>query len=493
MLFNNWNNVSYGAVSSAALDAGQAEELAKTMSVGHPYAGAASGMVGGAALQNESIDATLKSVTYQADSLVMWPSIPQDRAYSLVEQFNRTNSYGDGGSPFVPESGSPQMQDWDVQRHSNRVVFLATRRGVSLPATMVRMNAGQDLESKESEAGTLWLLQKLETELYRGLADFSNAGAFDGSIAAIPAKQQNLALDGIERQIVAGDQDYTAQAKVFDGFGANQSVISDLQGALISETTIEDLANVLVEQFSRPNELHTANKAMSDFVKQFFPKERVTALGLSDGARAGYVVKTMATTAGDIALKTNTHLRSKQTPKSQNDRPGVPAAPASATATPVTPGTSQLAAGANYIYEVSACNEQGEGASTAVSSQVTIANSGDTVSLAIGAPAAGNVPSHYAVYRTNSKGAGVRQFIGFCAYRGATTTFIDAGGRTEGAQTAYMLDIRPENLVWKQLAPLMKVNLAQVSLAKEWILLLAGTAIVFAPRRLGLIKNIGRA
>jgi hypothetical protein len=492
MLFNNWNNVQYGAVSSAALEAGQAEELAKTMTAGHGYLGAPGSMVGGSALQIESIDSTLKSVTYDASSLVMWPSVPQDRAYSLVEQFVRTNSYGDGGSPFVPEAGSPQNQDADYQRHSARVVFMATRRGVSLPTTLVRMNFGFDPESKESESGTLWMLQKLEVELYRGNAEFSNDGRFDGAVSAIPVKMQNINLAGLELQIVQGDQDYTAQAKVFEGFGANQSVIFDREGALIDETVIEDLANVLVEQFSHPSEMHAPNKAMSDFIKQFFPKERVNTLGISD-ARAGYVVKTMATTAGDIALKTNTHLRPKQTPKQENDRTGVPGAPASVTATLGAADGSKLKSGDKYIYEVAACNEQGEGASTAASAQVTVDADEKVISLAIAAPTAGATPSHYAVYRTNKKGAGARQFIGYVAARGATTSFKDRGERTEGAQTAYMLDMRAENLVWKQLAPLMKINLAQVSLAKEFILFLAGTLMVFAPRRLGLIKNIGRA
>jgi hypothetical protein len=491
-VIQNLFNVQQGNMASQAMDASQAEELAKTMTVGHAYLGAPGSLVGGAAMQMESIDSVLRSVTYDSSHIKLWSAIPQDRAYSLVEQYVRTNSYGDGGSPYIPEAGSPSMNDSEYNRHAQKVVFFATRRGVSLPSTLVRMNFGGDIESKEAEAGTLWMLEKLERELYKGLAEFSNNGVFDGAASAIAPKLSNLNLAGIEQQIRAGQNDYTAQSTAFDGFSGADSVIYDRAGELIDETVIEDLANTLIEQFGHPNELHTAPKQISDLVKQFYPKERVNQLGMQD-ARAGYVVRTMATTAGDISLQANVFLKPKDTARSSNARAGVPNAPVSATAALATDGDSKLKSGETYIYQVTAANEQGEGASFVESTALAVDADAKNIKLTIVQPAGGAAPTHYAVYRTAKSGAGARKFVGFVARQGASTVFVDRGHKTEGGATAYMLDLRSEVMVWRQLAPLMRLNLAQVSMAKEFILWLAGCVICAAPRKLGIIENIGKA
>jgi len=491
-VIQNLFNVQQGNMASQAVDAAQAEELAKTMTVGHAYLGAPGNLVGGAALQMESIDSVMKSVTYDSSHIKLWSAIPQDKAYSLVEQYVRTNSYGDGGSPYIPEAGSPSMNDSEYNRHAQKVVFFATRRGVSLPSTLVRMNFGGDIESKEAEAGTLWMLEKLERELYKGLADFSNNGAFDGAQSAIAPKLSNLNLAGIEQQIRSGDSDYTAQSAAFDGYGGQQSVIFDRAGELIDETVIEDLANVLVENFGHPNEIHAAPKQISDFVKQFYPRERVNQLGLQD-ARAGFVVRTMATTAGDIALQANVFLKPKESARGSNARAGVPNAPVSATAALATDGDSKLKNGDTFIYQVTSANEQGEGASYAESASIAVDADAKNIKLTIVQPSGGAAPTHYAVYRTAKSGAGARQFVGYVSRTGSSTVFVDRGAKQQGAATAYMLDLRSEVMVWRQLAPLMRLNLAQVSMAKEFILWLAGCVICAAPRKLGIIENIGRA
>lgn len=494
-MFNDLFSPQAGGMTTQALDPMQAEELLKTMQIGHAYGGAApTSLVGGGALSMESIDGTLKSVTYDASNLVFWPSIPQDRAYSLVEQFVRTNSYGDTGTPFIPETGSPVMNDATYDRHAAKVVFMSTRRGVSLASTLVKMQFGADAESREAQAGTLWMLERLERELYKGLADFSNGGVFDGSLSAMPIKLQNLNLLGLEAQIRQGDQDYTAQIAAFQGFGGQLSVISDSAGQTLAESDFEDKANIMLENFAHPSEVHLQPKDMSNFVKQFYPKERVNLgmVGLQDG-KAGYVVRSFMTTAGEIALKPNVFLKPKDVQKSANDRAGVPAAPASVTAAELAADSigSNLQINDTYAYAVAACNEQGEGAAVATVTKSALSANGVSVRLTIAQPASGNTPTHYAVYRTGNTATGTKKFVGYVARTGANTLFTDRGYKVPGSSTAYMMDMDASVLVWKQLAPLMRINLAQVTTAKEFLLWLAGTMIVFAPRKLGIFQNIG--
>lgn len=505
-MFDDLFSVEIGASASQAMDAGQAEELLKTLQVGHGYLGAPTSLVGGGALGVESIDGTLKSVTYDATNLVMWPSISQDRAYSLVEQYVRTNAYGDGGSPYIPESGSPVMNDAEYNRSAQKVMFFSTRRGVSLAATLVRQNFGNDIESLETQNGTLWMLEKLERELYLGNALYSNAGAFDGSLAAIPIKMQNLNLMGTDQQIRSGNSDFSAQARAFDGYGGNQSVIFSKTGDILNESDIEYEANVLVENFGRPSELHLPPKQLSDFIKQFYPKERVNQLGVESG-RAGYIVREMVTTAGGIQLRPNVFLKPKQAVKMNPDRQGVPSVASgilnNASQSVVTgsghtmdqaAAASQLNEGDVYVYQVTACNEQGEASAYLQTVAVTISATGNQVTFKIQDPTSGNQPTHYAVYRTNNTGAGTPLFVGYVA-RSATgsTIFTDLGNRAPGGAIAFMFDMRPEVMIWRQLSPLLKINLAAISTAKEFLLWLAGALILFAPRKSGIIENIGVA
>lgn len=490
-MFEDLFNVGINTGASQSMDAQQAEELVKTLQVGHANGLNAPGsLVGGAALVAESLDNTLKSVTYDATNLVFWPSIPQDRAYSLTEQYVRTNAYGDGGTPYIPESGSPVMNDAEYNRHSQKVVFFSTRRGVSLASTLVRQALGADPETRENQAGTMWMLEKLERELYKGLADFSNAGEFDGNMGSIPLKLQNLNLAGTELQIIQGDADFTAQDRAFDGFGGSTSVLVDKEGEVLNESDFESLANILFENYSKAGECHMPSKVMSDFIKQFYPKERVNQLGVMDG-KAGYIVREMVTTLGGISLKPNVFLKPKGRSKSQADRAGVPVGTLTFSAFTIAASTSKFKAGDIYAYEAAACNEQGENMAQVAAGSATIVNDGEKVSFTI-TDASSNA-THYAVYRTAAAGSGLKEFIGFVKKTASVTTFTDMGKKVQGSSAAYMLDARPEIMVWRQLAPLMKINLAPITTAKEWLLWLAGTLIVFAPRKCGIFKNIGKA
>jgi len=468
-----------------------ATDLAKTMQFGHANGTVApASYQGGAVFQMESVDATLKSVTYDQSHFVLWPTIAQARAFSLVEQYNRVTGYGDNGSAYIPESGSPRMNDSEYNRQGAKVVFLATRRGVPMVSQFLRMHAPTDIEGAETQSGTLWLLEKLERELYFGSGQFSNAGAFDGSIAAIPVKIQNLNLSGLDAEIRRGDTDEMALARSFEGYSADQSVIQDLAGEILDEDALEALAQKIMQNLGRPKTLDCDTKTMSDFIRTFLPKERVNPMGILDG-RAGYVVRTYASLAGDIALRPNVFLFPKKK-KFARAAPGTLGAPASASASQAA-GSSDLKNGDILVYEVASCNEQGEGSATVVASSLTVSADGNRVTLTIGDPSSGT-PTHYAVYRTDKTGAAAtREFIGYVRRSGTSTSFIDDGKKLPGGAQAFMLDMRPDILQVRQLAPLLKLPQGQIGTAREYILWLAVTLIVAHPRAQGVCDRIGRA
>ena len=466
----------------------EVDALNKALTAGYGYSGAPTSFARGTPLMVESLEASLKSTTWQMKNLVLWPAIPVDKAYNTVEQYTRITSYGGNGMPYFNEGGSPREEDSNYNRETQRIVYFGTRRRVTHAMMLVRVAFG-DAVAREINNGNMWLLQNIERELYNGNAHFSNAGAFDGNPGAIPA--DTLALNGLDQQIRQGDADAKVQAVAFDGFGGALSVVRDLRDALLSEDEMEEGAVSILNNFGVPVELHLDPLSLSQFSRQFFPKERIPNMGVADG-RAGFVLREFVSSAGAFALKPNVFMRPKDLAKARPDNDSAPAAPAApATANGGADVGSGFVVGETYTYKASALNEQGESAGSAASGTETIATADEQINVTITNVAGAK---QYAVYRTDNGGAAnTEKFIGMVKQAaGATTVFNDANAKLPGRAQAYLLYLDPEAMVFKQLAPLSKINLATVAASFEWLQVLYGTLIVFTPRKHFLYENIGR-
>lgn len=466
----------------------EVDALNKALTAGYGYSGAPTSFAGGTPLMVESLEASLKSTTWQMKNLVIWPAIPVDKAYNTVEQYTRITSYGGNGMPYFNEGGSPREEDSNYNRETQRVVYFGTRRRVSHAMMLVRVAFG-DAVAREINNGNMWLLQNIERELYNGNGDYTNAGEFDGNPGAIPS--DTLALNGLDQQIRQGDTDAKVEAVAFDGFGGALSVVRDLNDAILSEDEMEEGAVSILNNFGVPVELHLDPLALSQFSRQFFPKERIPNMGVANG-RAGFVLREFVSSAGAFALKPNVFMRPKDLPKGRPDNSDAPATPAAPV--PANGGAdvgSTFAVDETYIYKVSALNEQGESIASAASATETIATAGEQINLTITNVANAKA---YAVYRTDNGGAAASaKFIGYIkAAAGASTVFVDKNRKLPGRARAFLLYLDPEAMVFKQLAPLSKINLATVAASFEWLQVLYGTLIVFTPRKHFIYENIGR-
>jgi hypothetical protein len=456
--------------------------LNKALAPGYGYGGAPSAFAGMAPLMVESLEASLKSTTWQMRNLVLWPSIPVDKAFNTVEEYARVTAYGGNGSPYFVDGGSPREEDANYNRETQNIRYFGTRRRVSHAAMLVKVAFG-DAVAREINNGNMWLLQNIERELYLGNAFYSNAGAFDGNPGAIP--QATLAINGLDQQIRQGDTDSKVQAIAFDGFGGALSVVRDQADQILSEEDMEEGAVSILNNFGVPVALHVDPKTLSDFSRSFYPKERVNQMGVSEG-RAGFVLKSFVSSAGEFALAPNVFLRPKAESKGSADNSLVPATPAAPTAAAAGAATGSLVAG-TYLYAIAAVNEHGESLMGATVSQAAAAL--DKITLTIT-----NVSGarSYAAYRTEPGGTSLK-FIGYvAAAAGTSTSFVDTGAKLPGRAQAFMLYLDPEALTFKQLAPLSKINLATVSASFEWLQVLYGTLIVFTPRKHFIYQNIGK-
>ena len=465
-----------GIVSSEEIEA-----LNKALTAGYGGAGKPTDLVYGGVLQAESLESTLKSVTFDMKNLKMWPAISVDKAYNLFEQYNRLIGVGSDSSPYIGEGGAPREEDSTYIRDGQRIVFFGTRRKVSHQATLVRTTVG-DVVAQQAKEGTMHLLKSVEREMYWGHAHFANpaTGKQDGALSDLPAN--SIAMNGLLQQLLKGDEDTQQKSKEFEGYGEARSISKDLAGAVLTQDDLEDLAVIALENFGSPSELHIEPLALSSFIKQFYPQFRSNP-GLSNQT-VGYDVSKMTTSAGSIEFKPNLFLRPRGRVRSVGIA-GAPVAPGVGAVGAATNPVGSLTPGDSFDYVVTAVNDHGEGSASAVQTAVVQSNGSAQINV-------GSVPGakFFKVYRkATGAAAGSESFIG--NYK-STGDITDSGAKGAGLGEAFLLDMSSECMRFKQLAPLSKINFAIVTTALEFAIVLYGALFVYTPRFNCLFRNLGK-
>lgn len=480
-MFNEHLTQIMSGLEQGLVSAEEVEALQKAMSAGYGYAGKPTDLTYGGVIQTESLETTLKSVTFDMKNLKFWPAISVDKAYNLFEQYNRLTSYGSDTSPYMGEGGAPQEEDSTYIRDGQRIVFFGTRRKVSHQMTLVRTTVG-DVVAQQAKEGTMHLLKNIEREMYWGHAHFAGVdGSMDGSPAALPAN--SIAMNGLLQQLLKGDNDVQQRSGDFEGWGSFQSIVKDLAGATLTQDDIEEQAVVCLENFGTPTELHFEPAAISVFVRQFYPQFR-SQPGLANQT-VGYDVSKVTTTAGTMDLKPNLFLRPKGRVRGSAVNANCPSIAGLTLAGAASSG-GYLADG-NYIYAVTLVNNFGESAPVVAS--VVDVNANEKVTLTI----SGTLPAgtkYIKVYRTaDGAAAATAEFVQNVK---AGSAIIDLGVKLPGLGEGFLLDMSAEVMKFKQLSPLSKINFAIVTTALEFAIVLYGALFVYTPRFNGVFKNVGK-
>lgn len=467
-----------GLVSQAEVEA-----LNKAITAGYGGAGRPTDLVYGGVLQTESLETTLKVVTFDMKNLKLWPALSIDKAYNLFEQYNRLTGYGEDSSPYIGEGGAGQEEDSTYVRDGQRIAFFSKRRKVSHQMTLVRTTVG-DIVAQQAKEGTMSLLKDVERELFWAHAHFCDAsGKQTGSIADLPVN--SLAMNGLLQQILRGDSDSQFISKEFQGWGAETtSVIKDMAGVTLAQDDVEEMAVRVLENFGQPGSLHSEPMVISQFVRQFYPMFR-SEPGLSNQT-VGYDVSSITTTAGKIDLKPNLFLRPRQGVRPSAVNVNCPSV-AGLSVTGANAGSGSMMAAGSYHYAVTFVNDFGESAPIFTAAPVTVA-AGEEVTLTL----AGSIPSgvkFIKVFRAaNGAAANTAQFIG--NYRMGLAAIKDIGWKKPGLGEGFLLDLGAESMKFKQLAPLSRMNLAVVTTALEFLILLYGALFVYAPKWQAVFKNM---
>lgn len=431
----------------------------------------------GGALRVESLDSTLKIVSFMEKNIIFYNDIPKTKAYNTVEEYNLLSKYGGRGGFFISEGGLPRTEDSSYQRKAAFVKFMGTTREISHPMLLVKPAHG-NVVALETKNGAKWMLQRMEEQLFS-----ANSGII------------SEAFDGLDVLHTAGIADADTAGDGLPDVSAEH--IIDLRGGIMTEAVFSEVARVLADNYMYPTHCYLPNVNFSDFSKQFFSKGRYQIpVGADMGV--GFTVDKVRTMGGVVNLRPDVFLRVNQTAPATADNSLAPTAPVSAVVTTQVVSTSRgfhTAEFGVYAYSVTAISKSGESAATAGNASATVTTSNEEVKIVItrGSVSGNDLTTGYRVYRTRLEdgASGTKYLVKEIASSGATTNYLDGNENLPGHGTAYMGQLDESVLTLRELSPMLKFPLATVASSIRWMQLYYNVPILFRPRGWIKIKNIG--
>ncbi len=220
-------------------------DLRKALSAGNDVnnPGTAAGV--GFPLRVESLEATMKNLTFEMDEIKLFKTIPKIPATNTVEEFNRLLSYGSSGTRrfnlgFMTEGDLPEEEDSTYERVTMLIKFLGVTGRVTHVANVIRAATGNVI-GLETMNKTMELLKNLENAL------------FFGDSALIPEQ-----FDGLAKLITVG---------------APNNVI-DLRGQPLTEERLNDILLRIRDNFGVATDGYFATGPFADLSKQVYDRQR---------------------------------------------------------------------------------------------------------------------------------------------------------------------------------------------------------------------------
>lgn len=421
---------------------------------------------GGGAFRVESLENSLKVLTYGDQHIKLWKKLPKHKAYSTVEQYGQLVDYGRQQGAFVGEGVLPDSNDSTYARKAAFVKFLGTTREVSHPMTLVNSAFG-NVVARQNQDGILWMLKQVEQSLFWGNSKLGIGGS------------EGLEWDGLVNMI---DKENTI----------------DLANSYMEEKHINWGAQMILSNFGTPTDLYLPFEVNAQFAQEFFPKERVI-MPTQNGYQAGVVVNKFMTHGGEVEFNPDIFLH-KTRPLNLNassfQAPAVGTLEYDAAADLVgTAGDFGKQGSGVYKYVATFNNVHGESIPTQpVTVTLTGADLVKGVQLHIKNPASTAFPIEYIrLYRTEKDGDKfyeVAKFAAATANSGGTTTYVDNGETIANTYTAFMGEMSADVLAFKELAPMMKMDLATLGPVIRWMILMYGVPVLYAPKKWMKYTNI---
>lgn len=437
----------------------------------------------GAPLKVESLEKNLKVLEHKQSDIVLWRDMPKKPAYNTVEEYNLLRDYGPNRGGFNLEGELPEQEDTTYERQSELVKFLGNTRAVTHQMSLVSTHIGSAIQA-EVKSGTLWILRRADEALVKG--DANHVSVEWNGLYAQHAKNYS-----------------TPQAYYED----NETVI-DLRGASLGEGNIEEGVRRIIDNYGDADRLYAPPIVLSNFTKIFYNNLRQMAPVPND-TTVGRRITQFQSQFGTIDLKFDKFLnrpasKSTSTGAESSKAPNAPTAGSNGITVVGSDSLSKWDSNSagDYFFAATSKNRYGESALTVVGSQTTVA-AGNRVDIDID-DAGGTYPAEsYVIYRSN-EGASSAADATFYPLFTISTSELSNGydGASSGevgdrnrilpdTDQAFICEHSEEIYSFKQLAPLMKMDLAITAPAFRFMILLYGTPILYQPPKFVRFINIG--
>ena len=471
-------------------------ELAKAMSAGETTGqGLVGQLTSGAALKTESLDAMLKVLTSTDKHIVLHKILPKQEAYNTVEEFNQLVDYGLNIGIFNKEGETPQFTDSIYRRESVLIKYTGVSGEVTHPFTLVRLGSGVgNALAQEVKNKTQFLIRALDKAYPVGDSRLVS-DEFDGIF-----KQHYTGVTGLATPTAANLTKYF-----------NDSCVIDARGYILNDKMVEDAAHAVVnDNFGMVSCIIGPPIVFSNYVSQFHESKRIVVgqPGGTVGATMGQSVNAIETQFGSIGVISDIFFDYK-TSKMYNEA----ATSAKAPAAPVAAGlltnnvtdtdTSFTDSAGNYWYGVTAKNRYGESALTLFDTAVQAIGAIEACDLTFTHTDGAYAAECFVIYRTEKSPAAyttakfypifsvTRSDFG-TGYDGAAAGSVrDKNRFMANTHSAIVLDNSLDVWALKQLAPVMRMDLARTSPSFRFMILAYLTLVLFAPKKITRIVNIG--
>ena len=434
----------------------------------------------GSPLKVESLEKTLKHLTFRESDIKFWKDLPKKPAYNTVEEYNQQISYGQDRGGFNAEGELPEEEDSVYVRRAQLVKYLGVTKSVTHQMTLVNSVIGNIMQ-KTIKDGTMWILRKLDQALFFG----------------------NEKLVGLEfNGFLAQHEQSDSWANRNEYF--NSDSVIDMRGKFLSEDAIESAANSIVENYGLATQLYTAPSVLSGFVKQFYGNKFImpNTQALQNGIM-GQRVQQFESQFGSIGLNQDVFFKKKPAKTAQSEAtsdkaPNAPTIEVKAVAAGTANSLFATEDAGNVTYAVAAFNRYGESKLTIADAATAIVATG-AADITITDGGGTHKASAYRIYRSETGQTGTYYPI-FEVSLDDVTRGLDgaAAGSVRdlnrfipNCDQAMVLQFDNEVVEFAQLAPLMKMDLAMLSPAYRFMILMYGTPFLYAPKKMVRIINIG--
>lgn len=454
----------------------QLQSLAKALEAGS-YNAAPGSLVQGSALQIEDLSPVMHNVTFGEDALKLQKMVKVESCKSTLAQFDRQLSYGIFGGSAQLEGAVGQEETSDFVRATVSMCFYSHIRRVTIAANLVATVDGQKAEDRAAADAAKKLAGDIEFDLFRGKADFTNSGVFDGNLMAIPGQVPNML--GLDVQVRSSDMLSNTQDLMFAEYGSNLSVVI-AGGGTLTQNMIEDASVRSAMNHGSADKLVVDPLVLSAYNKIAFGKERIVLAGSPQDATAADLRRQWVS-GGTVNIEASRFLSGKTGPN--RARLSSPTVPVIAVLTDSNAASTALSG--TYVYYYTNCNELGESSPSPSLSAVLAA--GDRANLQLTATTG---TRYFNVYRSPAGGTtATARFIGRIANSGAATTqFLDLGNKLPGFVTGFLL--QGDVMGVKELAPYSRLKLAVSDLSQPEAHFRFLTLAVYEPRKLVLVDNL---